>query len=924
VAKITYKSLFTLVENEIQKAQQYTKSDRYTDQLSRNSISPVSSAPNAGSVVTLQELLVAVQGVLEYSSPPRIFDGLNVTATVPYPDNRVHITAGSGTVAGRLYELTEDTELTIPFDSTSSVFFINLHNNAIKIDKTSNTEKLAIARIVVPYPGVSSRVINTKDSTWDAYIVNLHTYDIYGDANGHFEEDTQQLMRDNIGEILADNLIGNIRLSENLKVTNTQGTLELNSDSLKLMNPAGNITLAKFNRNGTFFYNDSGVEVAKFAVDGAYIGNIGITKNSIESRDYISNEKGFRIEDTGYAEFEDVKIRGKITSSVFEYATVSAVGGQLIVSNASTIATDMTASDTSTLEVEDSLFSLDEVLWIKDGVNEEWMVVTDISQAPIYTVTRDIKGQYASNNNPTWSKGVAVVSTGIPGMGFIKLDSTSAYTPYMDINYRNSTTWNDFDTKTRLGNLAGITDPAFGGDLSGFGLYSDNVYLKGSLFATAITTAVSGSRVYMDTSMFVAYDDFETKIFQMYMEAVSGVPYNKGDILMGDYEGGQGFWWDYVNGTFWIRGVLDASDIVVGNMDVKYLTSGTFVDCHSRLDDNSSFQSYNYEEESGGGGSDVGWKIGGNGLVHMTLEDVSGSYASFIKSYNFVDGISGYRIGGDGTLQATLSNSVDSLLQSGNYTANTGWRLLGTGAVDINQDLDMTGFKVTNLNPGINSADSATIQQVTNSITRALVWWSPSDVEASASTAAGANIECPFDGTIKAVRIHAVTQPTGTGITVDIHKNGTTIWTEPNNRLTLPVSTTEATTQTIDVTNVAYGDKFDMFYDIVGSSVAGAKVTVEMIVEIKSIQGIRLSVYDTITKSEWASGRINLIMYPTPFDNVTINDNTSIMDIVKIIVGVEPTIIVSDVLTNIKMTAWNIVVGENLTVSDVLTNITEV
>jgi len=39
-------------------------------------------------------------------------------------------------------------------------------------------------------------------------------------------------------------------------------------------------------------------------------------------------------------------------------------------------------------------------------------------------------------------------------------------------------------TKVRLGKLTGITDNTFGGSLSGYGLYSDNVYLKGNISAS--------------------------------------------------------------------------------------------------------------------------------------------------------------------------------------------------------------------------------------------------------------------------------------------------------------------------------------------------------------------------------------------------------------------------------------------------------
>jgi hypothetical protein len=141
-----------------------------------------------------------------------------------------------------------------------------------------------------------------------------------------FEEDSRDLLRNNIGDILADNLIGNIRLSENLKITNTQGTLELDSKAVKIYDEQQH-KMAEFNRRGTFFYDINGREVAKFAVDGAKVGNILITRNTLQSGNFISGNlgSGFQIKDDGDAEFNNIRARGKFTTSVFEKETISAV-----------------------------------------------------------------------------------------------------------------------------------------------------------------------------------------------------------------------------------------------------------------------------------------------------------------------------------------------------------------------------------------------------------------------------------------------------------------------------------------------------------------------------------------------------------------------------------------------------------------------
>ena len=51
----------------------------------------------------------------------------------------------------------------------------------------------------------------------------------------------------------------------------------------------------------------------------------------LQTKDYASNNKGWIIssENNGFAEFENVKIRGTLSTTTFEKESVNAVGGQL-------------------------------------------------------------------------------------------------------------------------------------------------------------------------------------------------------------------------------------------------------------------------------------------------------------------------------------------------------------------------------------------------------------------------------------------------------------------------------------------------------------------------------------------------------------------------------------------------------------------
>jgi hypothetical protein len=76
----------------------------------------------------------------------------------------------------------------------------------------------------------------------------------------------------------------------------------------------------------------------------------------------------------------------------------------------------------------------------------------------------------------------------------------------------------------------------------------------------------------------------------------------------------------------------------------------------------------------------------------------------------------------------------------------------------------------------------------------------------------------------------ANTQPTGAALVVDVNKNGTTIYTTQGNRPSVSVSTNGgAISVTPDVTTIADGDYITVDVDVIGSTIAGADVTVGVV-----------------------------------------------------------------------------------------------
>lgn len=261
---------------------------------------------------------------------------------------------------------------------------------------------------------------------------------------------------------------------------------------------------------GNLFATSASISGEITALSGS-IGGCTIATNYIESNPFVSGVlgSGWRINKNGIAEFQNVSVRGTIKTSVFEKDTISCVNGYFMVSKADVLANDMTALDASTFTISGSTtFTTDEIVRIKDGTYDEWLRITSATSAPIYTVARDLASTYATDNNPVWKKGTAIVSMGVgtaDKTGFIVFDSSSVNSPFIDVYGRNSITYSDYTLHTRIGWLKGVIDADVGLDGDDvWGIYCDNAYIKGTLildgdFKTSPTVGTTKG-IHMDST----------------------------------------------------------------------------------------------------------------------------------------------------------------------------------------------------------------------------------------------------------------------------------------------------------------------------------------------------------------------------------------------------------------------------------------
>ena len=284
-------------------------------------------------------------------------------------------------------------------------------------------------------------------------------------------------------------------------------------------------------------------ELVKLGGDGNEIAGWTITNDAltggsmiirqdgtIESAGFASNVagSGFRLTaaNGGFLEVENAKIRGTMSTTVFEKESVNAVGGQLYVANSTTIKSGsiVLATDTTMSVDNASGFSTNEVLSVKKvdttGFSTEYMLVESASLNNPSSLT-DFSGKLFvqrgySGSVPTgqdsgslgdtastatfYSGSQVIVSTGKIGTGYIRLNANpnDPTTPYIDIVERSGSAIYDVELKARLGDLSGLSSGLLFGETNpGFGLFTENVFLQGAI--TATTGSITGI-LHVDTS----------------------------------------------------------------------------------------------------------------------------------------------------------------------------------------------------------------------------------------------------------------------------------------------------------------------------------------------------------------------------------------------------------------------------------------
>ena len=481
--------LFELVRNEISK-QTSTKGER-SGQISY----ALTSGESTDMSEALQNIFSSVANVVGRS----IISGLDISATEP-PSLIIDITAGRATTgAGLIEEITADTTINcgIITSGIGGIWYITLYQSIFYVVQNKPDTHAIIGKIIAHKKSLSIADDRPEDG-YDAYLVSAK--DFFFDGTKTIDDDGMREIARRLPEIAASVLFGTLKASEQLTITNTRGTVELGSKSMKFKNVDGDV-------------------IAEYGSEKAWLGNMELLTDRFQSRNFRRGVRGFRILDTGDVEFGNAVIRGALHSSVFTKDMVSAMGGHFVIASA-TVLDEAIPADAAydTFNIKEGVLSDGTLVRCKDGFNDEWMKVMSGGGTTRITVTRD----FGSTGLGTWEKGTAIASM----MDRIHLvGDGQSNSPYMDVIDRDDT--DDIlneSVKVRVGNLAGIVDPDFG-TLEGYGIFTSKGYFKGDIVASTVSTSLQDPRIVMNSEALRGYNQSGNAVWEFF-----NVPDGSGNV----------------------------------------------------------------------------------------------------------------------------------------------------------------------------------------------------------------------------------------------------------------------------------------------------------------------------------------------------------------------------------------------------------
>ncbi len=242
-----------------------------------------------------------------------------------------------------------------------------------------------------------------------------------------------------------------------------------------------------------------------------------VITDTIHSNQFQSGSNGWRLQDDSL-EIENLTVRNKLKTNVFEIDKIKATNGTLYVSNCTTltyVGDEPEVSTRGTVETPQSpsndFTGVTKYVTFRENVFE----VGDIIQChnlnknykAIVLASNQIQLESDSIGSPAIEDEVVKIDSTVESRnGTVLLTSDLDNTPYVDIKKGNV-------TKVRLGNLSGINDQSFTNNninIEGYGLYANNAYITGKFILSNGQVLAN----YDDTSITTQVGNINTTVQQ--------------------------------------------------------------------------------------------------------------------------------------------------------------------------------------------------------------------------------------------------------------------------------------------------------------------------------------------------------------------------------------------------------------------------
>ena len=248
---------------------------------------------------------------------------------------------------------------------------------------------------------------------------------------------------------------------------------------------------------GDTMTGDLRILTSLYVCDTVKVDNHVNTNTVDSSLIYISGYagQGFRLnlDESGETslEVDNLNVRKKLSAYELEIREINSVNGGLVISAANGIPYSVVGTrlyfdtDENNSPIQ---FAVNDFIkaqrWTGDAsgyyIGKVTHVVQNASLGYAYIDASTVSGA-------PWTKMKLVQhgnSTNATRQSLIYITSTDTGNPYIDLCASVNAGTLIGTHKLRIGNLSGISDIDFGGNLTGYGLYANNVYLKGSIQIT--------------------------------------------------------------------------------------------------------------------------------------------------------------------------------------------------------------------------------------------------------------------------------------------------------------------------------------------------------------------------------------------------------------------------------------------------------